>query len=110
MPGVLKDSLHNRGMAFSDEDRRRLGLVRRLPSGYLQAARTYKQVERLPDSLHNVLDPWADRVDDTRVQAIDRSGHFLPEEAPDQILAQLHEFLPAERAPAGSARSRSTPP
>lgn len=51
----LLDPLENRGVAFSLEDRKRLGLVGRLPSAVLtlgqQAERAYAQLHQQPDDL-----------------------------------------------------------
>jgi malate dehydrogenase (oxaloacetate-decarboxylating) len=47
------DPLRNRGVAFSLEDRKRLGLIGRLPSAVLtlgqQAERAYAQLQHQPD-------------------------------------------------------------
>jgi malate dehydrogenase (oxaloacetate-decarboxylating) len=51
----LLDPLRNRGVAFTPEDRQRLGLTGRLPSGVLtldeQAQRAYRQLESQPTDL-----------------------------------------------------------
>ena len=41
----------------------------------------------------NMLDVWRARADDVRGRALD-CGHFIPEEAPDELLAELLAFLP----------------
>ena len=50
VPAVLDDPLRNRGVAFTGEERKDLGLVGRLPSGVLtldqQAQRAYDQLQR----------------------------------------------------------------
>ena len=46
------------------------------------------------DSWYDVLSIWREWADDVRGQAID-SGHYLPEEAPDQVYEALHAFLVA---------------
>jgi malate dehydrogenase (oxaloacetate-decarboxylating) len=58
MPSVntpLEDALHNRGVAFTEEQRSRLGLIGKLPSGVLtldeQAGRAYRQLEEQPNDL-----------------------------------------------------------
>src|SRR5271169_4515273 len=55
-PTIMRDSIHNRGVAFSDDDRQKLNLVGRLPAAHLtldeQAARTYAQMRQMPDPLH----------------------------------------------------------
>src|SRR5215831_14657768 len=47
---ILRDPLRNRGTAFTDEERRRLGLIGRMPSAVEtldeQAARCYEQLSR----------------------------------------------------------------
>jgi malate dehydrogenase (oxaloacetate-decarboxylating) len=54
-PQVLLDPLRNRGVAFTTEERKRLGLTGRLPSGVLsldqQAARAYEQLSRQSSDL-----------------------------------------------------------
>lgn len=58
-PHVIADPLTNRGTAFTVEERRRLGLLGRLPSAVetldQQAARAYKQVCRLDDDLDKYI-------------------------------------------------------
>jgi malate dehydrogenase (oxaloacetate-decarboxylating) len=58
-PEVLLNPLGNRGVAFTAEQRTRLGLTGRLPSGVLtldqQAARTYAQLVELPTDLQKNL-------------------------------------------------------
>lgn len=39
------------------------------------------------------LNDWAERASDVRGRALD-CGHYLPEEAPDELLSELIEFLP----------------
>jgi haloacetate dehalogenase len=46
---------------------------------------------------YDVLSVWRDHAQNVRGQAID-SGHFLPEEAPDDAHRALREFFAAERA------------
>jgi haloacetate dehalogenase len=41
---------------------------------------------------YDVLDVWSGYADDVRGHAV-TGGHFLPEEAPDETAAALHEFL-----------------
>jgi malate dehydrogenase (oxaloacetate-decarboxylating) len=52
----MNDAIRNRGVAFSEEERQKLDLVGRLPSGHLsldeQAARTYAQLRHMPNALH----------------------------------------------------------
>ncbi len=54
-PAVLDDPLRNRGVAFTSEERRGLGLVGRLPSGVLtldqQAQRAYDQLQHQASDL-----------------------------------------------------------
>src|SRR5947209_15585959 len=54
-PGVLRNPLLNRGTAFTEDERVRLGLVGRLPAAVEtldeQAARAYEQLRRKPDDL-----------------------------------------------------------
>ena len=56
VPAPLLNPSANRGTAFTDEQRRRLGRIGRLPSRVLtldeQAARAYKQLMEEPDDLH----------------------------------------------------------
>lgn len=58
-PQIIADPLTNRGTAFTVEERRRLGLLGRLPSAVetldQQAARAYKQVCRLDDDLDKYI-------------------------------------------------------
>ena len=64
---ILKDSAINRGPAFDEEARRRLGIVGRLPSAVedlsTQVNRCLRQLERLPDDLarYIYLDALHDR-------------------------------------------------
>jgi len=55
VPGVLQDPVSNRGVAFSQAERDRLGLTGRLPSAVLtldqQALRAYQQLQRQPSDL-----------------------------------------------------------
>ena len=55
VPGVLQDPVSNRGVAFSQAERGRLGLTGRLPSAVLtldqQALRAYQQLQRQPSDL-----------------------------------------------------------
>ena len=55
VPGVLQDPIGNRGVAFSQAERDRLGLTGRLPSAVLtldqQALRAYQQLQRQPSDL-----------------------------------------------------------
>ena len=55
VPAVLQDPISNRGVAFSQAERDRLGLTGRLPSAVLtldqQALRAYQQLQRQPDDL-----------------------------------------------------------
>lgn len=46
------------------------------------------------ESWYDVLSIWREWADDVRGHAID-SGHYLPEEAPDQVYEALHAFLVA---------------
>lgn len=46
------------------------------------------------EGLYDVAQTWREAADDARGHALD-CGHFLPEEAPEQTLAALHEFLRA---------------
>jgi haloacetate dehalogenase len=41
----------------------------------------------------NPLKDWAERADDGHGCALD-CGHYLPEEAPDELLLELIKFLP----------------
>ncbi|WP_328458161.1 NAD-dependent malic enzyme [Amycolatopsis sp. NBC_00438] len=56
---VLRDSLRNRGTAFSEEQRRALGLVGRLPSAIEsldeQAGRCYEQLSRRPTAMDKFI-------------------------------------------------------
>jgi malate dehydrogenase (oxaloacetate-decarboxylating) len=62
----LLDPLENRGVAFTLEDRRRLGLIGRLPSAVLtlgqQAQRAYAQLHHQPDDLASIIRPAVDEV------------------------------------------------
>lgn len=53
--GILEQPLLNRGTAFTEEERKSLGLVGLLPSAVLtleeQAKRAYEQYGRQPDDL-----------------------------------------------------------
>lgn len=40
-----------------------------------------------------MLDIWREYADDVRGSAIERCGHFLPEERPQEVLAHLRDFL-----------------
>lgn len=40
-----------------------------------------------------VLETWREYADDVRGQAVPGCGHFLPEEAPDEVADQLRAFL-----------------
>ncbi len=55
VPGVLQDPVSNRGVAFSQAERERLGLTGRLPLAVLtldqQALRAYQQLQRQPSDL-----------------------------------------------------------
>lgn len=55
VPAVLQDPVGNRGVAFSQAERDRLGLTGRLPSAVLtldqQALRAYQQLQRQPSDL-----------------------------------------------------------
>src|SRR5579863_9657176 len=55
VPDVLQDPVGNRGVAFSQAERDRLGLTGRLPSAVLtldqQALRAYQQLQRQPSDL-----------------------------------------------------------
>ncbi|HME63367.1 MAG TPA: NAD-dependent malic enzyme, partial [Streptosporangiaceae bacterium] len=55
VPAVLQDPVSNRGVAFSQAERDRLGLTGRLPSAVLtldqQALRAYQQLQRQPSDL-----------------------------------------------------------
>jgi haloacetate dehalogenase len=44
------------------------------------------------EAWYDVLGVWSDWADDVRGTAID-SGHFIPEEAPDETYAELHAFF-----------------
>lgn len=60
VPRILSDPILNRGVAFTSEERRALGLVGRLPAGHLsldeQAARVYAQLDEQPTGLmKNIL-------------------------------------------------------
>jgi len=46
---------------------------------------------------YDVLGVWRDHAEDVRGQAID-SGHFIPEEAPDEAYRVLRDFFAEERA------------
>jgi malate dehydrogenase (oxaloacetate-decarboxylating) len=52
---ILREPLSNRGTAFTEEERRRLGLIGRLPSAVEtleeQAARCYEQLSRKPSAM-----------------------------------------------------------
>jgi malate dehydrogenase (oxaloacetate-decarboxylating) len=61
---TLSDALHDRGTAYTDAERRELGLVGRLPAAVetleQQAARAHAQWSRQPDDLvGRVVDPQA---------------------------------------------------
>ncbi|WP_424936497.1 MULTISPECIES: NAD-dependent malic enzyme [Bacteria] len=64
---ILKDSAVNRGPAFDEETRKRLGIVGRLPSAVedlgTQVARSLRQLKQLPDDLarYIYLDALHDR-------------------------------------------------
>jgi malate dehydrogenase (oxaloacetate-decarboxylating) len=55
VPGVLDDPLRNRGIAFTEAERKALGLTGRLPSAVLtleqQTRRVYEQLQRQPTDL-----------------------------------------------------------
>jgi haloacetate dehalogenase len=44
------------------------------------------------DAMFDVLATWREKADDVQGQAFD-CGHFIPEEAPDELLAALGDFL-----------------
>ncbi len=44
------------------------------------------------EPLFDVLETWAERADNVTGRALD-CGHFMPEEAPDQVYAELHGFF-----------------
>jgi haloacetate dehalogenase len=46
---------------------------------------------------YDVLAVWRDHAEDVRGHAID-SGHFIPEEAPEETSQALHEFFTAASA------------
>jgi haloacetate dehalogenase len=47
---------------------------------------------------YDLLKVWRDHADDVRGHGID-SGHFIPEEKPDEVYAALKEFFSARSAP-----------
>jgi haloacetate dehalogenase len=42
----------------------------------------------------NMLSVWKARAEDVRGRALD-CGHFIPEEAPEKLITELLDFLPA---------------
>ena len=58
-PQIIADPLTNRGTAFTIDERKRFGLMGRLPAAVetleQQAARAYKQVSRLDDDLDKYI-------------------------------------------------------
>ena len=46
------------------------------------------------ERLYDVLETWREMADDVHGRALE-CGHFLPEEAPEETLAALREFLRA---------------
>ncbi len=40
-----------------------------------------------------ILDLWREYADDVRGRALERCGHFLPEERPDEVVDELRAFL-----------------
>jgi haloacetate dehalogenase len=52
--------------------------------------------------LYDVLQTWRDKADDVSGRGLD-CGHTLQEEAPDEVLSALRQFLPPAHRPTGSA-------
>ena len=100
VPGVLQDPVSNRGVAFSQAERDRLGLTGRLPSAVLtldqQALRAYQQLQRQPSDLaKNVyLEQLHDRNETLYYRVL--SDH-------------LASCCRSSTTPLSATRSRSTP-
>ena len=44
-----------------------------------------------------ILDLWREYADDVRGRALERCGHFLPEERPGEVVDELRTFLAGAR-------------
>src|SRR5262249_11928385 len=89
LPGTIRAGLEDyRAAATRDfeDDERDLGLSWRCP--VLAIWGQYGKMHRLFD----VLATWREKAHDVRGHALP-CGHFIPEEAPEELLAELRAFL-----------------
>lgn len=89
LPGTIRAGLEDyRAAATRDLEDDERDLARRLRCPVLAIwGRAGKM-----DAMFDVLATWREKADDVQGHALD-CGHFIPEEAPDELLAALGDFL-----------------
>jgi haloacetate dehalogenase len=89
LPGTIRAGLEDyRAAATRDLEDDERDLARRLRCPVLAIwGRAGKM-----DAMFDVIATWREKADDVQGHALD-CGHFIPEEAPDELLAALGDFL-----------------
>jgi pimeloyl-ACP methyl ester carboxylesterase len=97
---VYRDALAQPGHDSASVQTYRTFLLRELPTGMQGAAGRRLTVPTLvalgaEEVFRDALDPdlYREKADDIRIEIVEGSGHFIPEERPDEVTRLLLEFF-----------------